>query len=112
MSRQPWIGVDLDGTIAKYDQWVDEYHIGEPVPLMLERVKKMLAKGKKVKIFTARVSVPDKEIRAKIIDAIEKWCMAHLGQRLEVTCCKDYGMVELWDDRCIQVEKNTGQVVR
>lgn len=32
-----WIGVDLDGTLAKYDQWRGVQHIGDPVPLMVDR---------------------------------------------------------------------------
>src|SRR5207344_2652938 len=50
-----WIGVDLDGTLAYYDQWRGPEHIGEPVPAMLERVQRWLAEGKDVRIFTARV---------------------------------------------------------
>lgn len=33
-----WIGVDLDGTLAFYERWIDELHIGEPIPLILARV--------------------------------------------------------------------------
>ena len=35
-----WIGVDLDGTLAMYDGWVGVSHIGEPVPAMLQRVRR------------------------------------------------------------------------
>ena len=45
-----WIGVDLDGTLAEYHEWVGIHHIGKPIPLMLERVKKWLAQGKDAKI--------------------------------------------------------------
>ena len=34
-----------------------------------------------------------------------------LGVTLAVTCVKDYGMVELWDDRAVQVVMNTGRRV-
>ena len=51
-----WIGVDLDGTLAYYDQWRGALHIGEPIPVMLERVKRWLDEGKDVRIFTARVN--------------------------------------------------------
>lgn len=50
-----WIGVDLDGTLAMYDGFKGPEHIGDPVPKMLERVKKWLAEGREVRIFTARV---------------------------------------------------------
>jgi len=51
-----WIGVDLDGTLAYYDEWRGLYHIGEPIPAMVDRVKRWLAEGRDVRIFTARVS--------------------------------------------------------
>jgi len=99
-----WIGVDLDGTLAEYHEWIHETHIGKPIPLMLERVKLWLAKGIKVKIVTARIG--HGEI-AK--NAIEDWCKKHIGIIIPITNQKDYGMIELWDDRCVQVEPNTGR---
>lgn len=108
-----WIAVDLDGTLAVYDHWRGPEHIGEPVPIMLARVKRWLAEGKDVRIFTARMhhlSCHDSlaEMTA-VCEAIERWCEKHIGQQLAITCEKDYGMIELWDDRCVQVEKNTGR---
>lgn len=100
-----WIGVDLDGTLAEYDGWKGEEHIGPPIPLMLERVKKWIADGITVKIFTARASRPES------IPHIKKWLEANGLPDLEVTNCKDFGMVMLWDDRCVRVEANTGVVL-
>jgi len=109
-----WIGVDLDGTLAEYHGW-NGGKIGPPVPAMLERVKRWLADGVEVRIVTARVGRPDpsrvsdtpekiEEMRKQIAD----WCELHLGVRLQVTNEKDFEMVELWDDRCIQVVPNKG----
>ena len=42
---------------------------------------------------------------------IEAWCLKHIGQIIPVTNVKDYGMEELWDDRAVQVEANTGRVL-
>ena len=126
MSNTGWIGVDLDGTLAHYDGWKGAGHIGEPVPAMLERVKRWLAEGREVRIFTARVSCPElplvnannrearqaRERRAQAYEAkraIQAWCERHLGQRLNITNVKDYDMVALWDDRAVQVIKNTGE---
>ena len=103
-----WIGVDLDGTLAQHGEDWDGISIGEPVPKMVQRVKAWLLEGKKVKIVTARVYAPLEEAYAQTI-AIESWCCKHLGLRLPVTCSKDYRMIELWDDRAIQVVKNTGE---
>jgi len=109
---EPWIGVDLDGTLAHQPEdkkYVPDV-IGEPVQAMLDRVKEWVKAGKKVKIFTARA---DDE---KAVTAIKKWLQKHdpddeydLGD-LEVTNLKDCGMTELWDDRAVAVEKNTGKV--
>ena len=104
-----WIGVDLDGTLAHYDGWnADDHSIGKPIPAMLDRVKKWLASGMEVRIFTARVGGAHEdaeEARALVDD----WCLKHLGVILTVTCKKDYSMIQLWDDRCVQVEPNTGR---
>ena len=103
MSLSGWIGVDLDGTLAEYHGWNGGV-IGEPVPAMLARVKEWLAKEQQVKIFTARVCTND----AEQIALIKAWCVQHVGQELEVTATKDFAMIELWDDRCIQVVPNKG----
>ena len=111
-----WIGVDLDGTLAEYDGWHGENHIGKPVPLMVERVKQWIAEGKDVRIFTARAYSPvevglfhnEPMTKREAIKVIEKWCKEHIGVVLPIVCTKDYGMIELWDDRCVQVIPNTG----
>lgn len=113
-----WIGVDLDGTLAQYGGWVDEMHIGEPIPLMIERVRGWLAEGREVRIFTARVAdagvvlfnkdATHRDVPA-VINAIQDWTEKHLGKRLPVTATKDFGMIELWDDRAVQIIANTGK---
>ena len=125
-------------------------HIGEPIPLMVGRVKKWLAEGRTVKIFAARVhghgqwlvkegssaakdrheflmrnltgdmqegvgealreiNSIEKEFTVDAITPIKEWCLKHIGQKLEVTNVKDFGMIELWDDRAVQVIPNTGR---
>jgi hypothetical protein len=106
-----WIGVDLDGTLAHYNGWVDELHIGDPVPLMVERVKDWLKQGTAVRIFTARVAVYSGRDRYAVVRAIQDWCALHIGEILPVTNEKDFGMVALYDDRAIQVRTNTGELV-
>ena len=113
-----WIGVDLDGTLAHHDRWQGHEHIGEPIPAMVQRVKQWLASGLTVKIFTARVCehgrIISKNNSQTVIDAvtpIEDWCLKHLGRKLPVTNVKDYDMLELWDDRAVQVIPNTGEPV-
>lgn len=105
--REPWIGVDLDGTLAhKLDSYgEDGTAIGEPVPAMVDRVKQWLGEGKQVKIFTARVA---NDPERKIEHAIRGWCREHLGKELPVTCEKDPRMTGLWDDRAHGVVADTG----
>jgi hypothetical protein len=106
-----WIGVDLDGTLAVYNGWQGPLHIGPPVPRMLARVKKWLAEGKEVRIFTARAfsggKITEDECRAVRL-AIGEWCLKYVGQILQITNVKDYEMIELWDDRAVQVVPNMG----
>lgn len=102
MSASGWIGVDLDGTLARYDGWKGADHVGEPIERMAQRVNRWLHDGVEVRIVTARATVPE---QAEVVKA---WTLKHFGRELAVTCCKDFAMVELWDDRAIQVFPNTG----
>jgi len=115
MVRQSgWWAVDLDGTLAFYDGYKGEV-IGAPIPKMIDRVKRWISKGRTVKIMTARVGKhPDstEDDVSRIRKMIEDWTEEHIGTRLEVTNEKDYKMIELWDDRCVQVIPNTGEPVR
>jgi len=101
--KKGWIGVDLDGTLAHYDGWYGPAHIGEPVPAMLTRVKDWLADGREVRIFTARASVPE------YVPFVTQWLGKQGLPALKVTNVKDFAMVALWDDRCVQVETNSGK---
>lgn len=100
--------VDLDGTLAFYDGWRGIAHIGAPIPKMLHRVRVWVAAGKTVKIFTARVSVPERDIPA-VVRHIHEWCERHGLPRLEVTCVKGFDAVEIWDDHAVPVRANTGE---
>ena len=99
-----WIAVDLDGTLAEYVEWQGEEHIGEPIYAMLSKVKSWQKAGKVVKIFTARAAHGDNAIKH-----VKKWAKKHGLGDIEVTCSKDYSMIELWDDRAQQVHPNSGE---
>lgn len=100
-----WIGVDLDATLAEYRWGHFTSQIGPPIAPMLERVKGWLSRGWEVRIFTARAATPE------AVPAVEAWCEAHVGKRLVVTNVKDGNMIELWDDRVVQVVGNLGHPV-
>jgi hypothetical protein len=120
-----WIGVDLDGTLAIYEGWKGPTHIGEPIPRMLQRMQEWRAKGQEVRIFTARcyplMYIPasyhsdwipqnyEQQIAKQSVESIRAWCKENLGQYYPITCIKDYLMWQLWDDRAVQVEQNTGR---
>lgn len=106
MSNDGWIGVDLDGTLAEYDQYKGTDSIGKPIPAMLARVKEWLADGREVRIVTARAGDP------RQVPYINVWLEKHVGQVLTVTDRKDFDMEVLWDDRAITVERNTGKIIR
>lgn len=99
------IAVDLDGTLAHYDKWISEDHIGAPIEPMVRRVREWLSAGHDVRIFTARARIPS------AIPPIERWCAQYFGQVLRVTNTKEHDVNEFWDDRAIQVERNTGTVL-
>ena len=108
-----WIGVDLDGTLAFHDKFSSLEHIGSPIPDMQNRVLKWLEDGVDVRIFTARASrvLQDPSLAEEVCRPIIDWCVKHLGRPLPITCFKDFKMVELWDDRCVSVESNTGRII-
>jgi len=95
-----WIGVDFDGTLAHYDHYRGDDHVGAPIEPMVRLVRKWLHEGKKVKIFTARKPSP----------ALRRWSKQHLGVILPITSTKDPGMVTLYDDRAVNVKRNTGEL--
>lgn len=107
-----WIGFDFDKTIAVYSGYKGPNALGAPIPQMVNLIKKYLASGKTVKIMTARVSNAnhDREEIEKTRKALEQWCLQHIGQKLEITCEKDYAMEALYDDRAVGVIPNTGEL--
>lgn len=105
-----WIGVDLDGTLAHYDGWKSEEHIGEPIEPMVRKVKELLAANHDVRIFTARVYDDNgKRDTRRVREVITEWCIRHIGCSLEITNVKDFAMTVLYDDRAIQIIPNTGR---
>lgn len=105
-TKEGWIGCDLDGTLAEYHGW-DDGKIGKAVPKMLERVKKWIADGQEVRIMTARVATK----KRSDIEPIEDWLEENDIGGLEITNEKDFEMILLYDDRCVQIIPNTGERV-
>jgi len=106
VQQDGWIGVDLDGTLAYFDHWRGSFHIGKPIPAMVDRVKKWIVSGANVRIFTARTTQPDYDE-----SVVQDWLAKSGIGPLPVTNQKDFALVEFWDDLCVQVRQNTGQRV-
>lgn len=102
--NEPWVGVDLDGTLAYYDGWKGEEVIGDPIPLMMKLVRMMIQTGTRVKIMTARAGTQCGR------NAVARWLNDNRLYGIEVTNKKDFQMTALYDDRAFQVERNTGIV--
>lgn len=101
---RPYLAVDLDGTLAYAVDGGGVEKIGEPIQPMVRKVKKAIASGRTVKIFTARASDP------KQVPKIKEWCIKHGLGPLEVTNVKDPSCEEIWDDRARHVVRNSGVV--
>lgn len=97
-----WIGVDLDGTLAKYEGWIGPEHIGNPIKPMVQRIKQWLAERIRVKIFTARYSVSEQ------IPPVVAWLQKQGLGELEITNIKDMHCALIVDDRAVGVKRNTG----
>lgn len=98
-SPDGWIGVDFDGTLAKWSHGVE---LGAPVEAMVERVKAWLEQGADVRIFTARADSPE------YVGPIREWCRKHIGRELIITNVKDYACRAIYDDIAYRVMWNQG----
>lgn len=107
---EKWIGVDFDGTLC-FDDGSGDYGLaikGDPIPAMVDRIHKWTSLGIKVRIVTARLSKEHGDY-ATAIASIRTWLIKHLGYELPIQIEKSAGMIELWDDKAVAVEKNTGR---
>jgi hypothetical protein len=113
--------VDMDGTLFEYHGWTKWCEFGKPIPLMVERVLGWIAEGRDVRVFTARMPLPQDEMVEQTCyktgekfngvmmkKAIADHCEASFGHRLRSQCYKDLHTIEIWDDRAIGVVANLG----
>ena len=109
MANDEWLAVDLDGTLAVYDGWKGEDHIGDLIQPIADRIKQRVNDGWKVAIFTARVSGQPAEA-AHAEGVIWRWLEDNnIANFISViTANKGKHFSEFWDDRAIAVVKNHG----
>lgn len=105
-TKGPWVGFDLDGTLAEHGKYLGPGHIGTMIQKMKDILIEWLKQGFRVKIMTARMSHAESRDEARTV--IQDWLEANGLPRLEVTCKKDYKMIRLYDDRAVQVIPNSG----
>lgn len=103
-----WIGVDFDGTLARNCLGrKDPYKLGPPIAAMVQRVKRWLAAGYEVRLFTARMceishTAGQRRDVVRMKSLLQAWSLKHIGVALECTNAKDGAMEVLWDDRAVQ----------
>lgn len=97
-----WIGVELEGTLAEYnDRFPNQ--IGEPVNAMLLRVKGWLNEGKTVKVLSHRAKAGSSNYE------VNRWLREQgLGMLEVVPLEKD--MQSFWGARAVRVELNDGKL--
>lgn len=103
MDHEGMIFVDFDGTLAIHHPGQEE--LGKAIPPMLNRVKRWVADGDHVVIFTARATTEDQKHK------IQDWLEAHDLPRLEVTNIKSPLASRFYDDKAIAVSKNKGLIL-
>lgn len=100
--------VDFDRTIATYSSWAaNGTNLGDPIPAMVERVRRWIEAGEDVRIFTARAAPNNPRVGEDTV-AIQLWCREHVGMVLPVTNQKDFTTKAIWDDLAVTLEPNTG----
>lgn len=104
------IAVDLDGTLAEYNGWRGIEHIGKPVQNVLDALRYNKEQGAEIWIFTARLSGEENEAKQAYFH-IEQWLERYNITVDGVTSNKMKKFTEIWDDRAVQVIRNTGEFV-
>ena len=110
MSKKTF-AVDWDGTLVTYDGYKGPVMYGAPIPRMVARVKGWLQDGHEVVIFTARVSIEHDIDKIKQEKETIYVALHDMGlPPLLITANKFARFTEIWDDRAVGVERNTGIV--
>lgn len=100
-----WIGVELDGVLAKFTTWKGVDIIGDPIKPFVSLVKEYIKSGVAVKIFTQRVTQEDSS------EYIFRWLRSNGLPELDITNEIDSNMTMLYSCNAVQVVKNLGLIV-
>jgi len=104
---ESWVGIDLDGTLAKIEEvnLKPPYPIGSPCEEVLAFVRFLYTNSVTCKLFTARVA--KKESLTEQSEKIKEWLASHKISKYfsDITATKDPHMVLCLDDRSLRVYK-------
>lgn len=106
------IAVDWDGVMVEYHGYEGPAVFGPSIQPMVDNVKSWLAEGHEVIVHTSRVSLEHNiDSVMKSSGAIRKRLQEMgLPATLKITANKYTRISEFWDDRAVEMEKNTGRV--
>ena len=114
-SGKAWWGFDVDKTAFVDEGGTRGGVIGEPIMPIIRRIKHFLRTGRKVNIVTARVhpSEPDREEQVLTVSrALDAVLGPEMASKIGIRSDKDRHMIDLYDDRAMQVIPNKGILVR
>lgn len=106
------IAVDFDGTLAD-DSRVKYPECGPPVWRMVERVRRWIAEGHEVVLFTARLAEKDVHRERDQVKRLTEWLDLYGihntdGTVIAMTAWKLPKFDEFWDDKAVRVARNLG----
>lgn len=107
IGQGPIEAVDFDKTLAEHHGEFIPTKTGQPIMLMVQRVRDMLSLGKKVCIFSAALGQDKHGVRKKVM---EDFSQKYFGQILPMANVKTPNMVRFWDDKAVHVSPNSGVV--
>jgi hypothetical protein len=107
--KQIHIALDLDSTLAFYESKWKAQKVGTAIIPMLENVKKWLAKGYKVTIFSARLSHEGEDL-VNQIRMIRAFLKEH-DLNLPMTATKKAEFSHFIDDKAYHVVPNSGIIL-
>lgn len=96
------IAVDIDGTLAEFDQWRGYKHLGKPIKKIADKLRDEAKAGSYIIIHTVRIARPNGGILPQALRALVSWLDSnHISySEIWVGTGKPYGDSYI-DDRAI-----------
>lgn len=100
-----WIGFDFDGTLVGPPSPLYNKNYGPDHPEIVNFMRLLIEQGAEVRIFTARGC---DEARKRVV---KEWLRERGLPELEITDKKDFDMVASFDDLCVPVHSQNGNIM-